>query len=334
MNKLLMAFILCLSLGIVTSCGLDGGSKKDLVIYSEVEPKYTEALLEAYNEQYKKTKNFQRAKAIYELTDKVEKPDLVIASSRTLNGLKIDKALKPSECKASKLLPASFKDQEKYWTGAFYDPVVFVINQNFAKKVGQDKLNSWNDLENLKEVRYAVENLNNSAGSMSLLAGMASHMGEEAAMSYMWNLNHNVTAYGKFPFSPIRMVATGEADMTVTVMSMVARYVDAKFPAYFVHPSEGAPANLYGVAVFKDSESTFSNQQFMDWLIADVHPKMITLSQDAGYMFLLPGGEKKPPVDPDKLWLNTNYLTLPKLQALADQWIEKVRFSHNQRIEK
>lgn len=328
MLRYILAAIMCFSMAILSSCGLDSGSSsKELIIYSEMEPEYTEALLAAYNEQYKKTKNFQPAKAIYELTDKVAKPDLVLASNRTLNGLKIDDRLQPSSCQAANLLPNYFKDADSYWTGVIYDPVVFVVNQNFARRVGQANLTSWADLENLKNVRYVVENLNNSQGTMNLLAAMASHMGEQEAISYIWNLNRNVTAYGRFPFSPIRMVATGEADMTVTVMSMVAKYLENEFPAYCIEPKEGTPANLYGVAVFKGSENTFSNQQFMNWLLIDDNARIVTQKKEVGYMFLLPEGDKKPAVRPELVWLNTNYLTLPKLEALTNQWVEKVRFS-------
>ena len=329
MLRYILAVLMCFSLGILSSCGMEGGkASKELVIYSEMEPNYTEALLAAYNEQYKQTKNFQPAKAIYELSDKVAKPDLVLASNRTLNGLKLDERLQLSNCQEANLLPDYYKDSDGYWIGVIYDPVVFVVNQSFARRVGQGNITSWADLENMKNVRYVVENLNNSQGTMSLLAAMASHMGEQEAISYIWNLNRNVTAYGRFPFSTIRMVATGEADMTVTVMSMVAKYLENEFPAYCIEPKEGAPANLYGVAVFKDSKSTFSNQQFMNWLLVDDNARIVTQKKEAGYMFLLPQGDKQPAVDPKRIWLNTNYLTLPKLEALTSQWVEKVRFSN------
>lgn len=172
-----------------------------------------------------------------------------------------------------------------------------------------------------------MENLNNSQGTMNLLAAMASHMGEESAISYLWNLSRNITAYGKFPFSTIRMVATGEADMTVTVQSVVCKYLENEFPAYCLMPKEGTPANLYGIAVFKDSKKTARNEHFMTWLLTDDNAKMVVQKQDAGYMFLLKDKGKKLAVEPQKIWLNRDYLTLPKLEALTNQWVEKVRFN-------
>lgn len=320
--------VLCLCLGIFGGCISDNGKTKgEIILYSELEPEYTETLITAYNEQFKKQKNFQPIKPVYELKDNAPKPDLVLGTAGTLTRLKAERNLQKVECKSSSLLPAEFKDVDGYWTGVLYDPVVFVINHNFARRVGQKQLKSWSDLENLKDVRYVVENLNNSQGTMNLLAAMASHMGEQTAISFLWNLNRNITSYGKFPFSSIRMVATGEADMTVTVQSMVAKYLENEFPAYCIAPKEGAPANLYGLAVYKGSENTFSNQNFMNWFIVDDNARAALQKKSSGYMFFLPQGEKKPPVDPNFVWLNSNYSTPEKLEELTRQWVEKVRFS-------
>lgn len=326
MCRFIVALLMLVSFILSCGCSSVGIGSREQVLYSEIDPKLTEPLVAAYNEQFKNTKNFQKVKAIYELKDN-DKPDLVLASTRTLTGLKLDNRLQTSSFKSTELLPLDYKDVEGYWTGVFYDPVVFIINQEYARRVGQQNLKGWNDLENLQGVRYVVESLNNSPGSMNLLAAMASHMGEQSAISFLWNLNRNVTQYAKFPFSSIRMVATGEADMTVTVQSMVFKYLESEFPAYITIPREGTPANLYGVAVFKGSESTYANQQFMDWLLTDDNPKIILQKADSGFNFLLPKGPGSPVVDPRTIWLNRDYLTLPKLEALAGQWLEKVRFS-------
>ena len=39
-------------------------------------------------------------------------------------------------------IPRNFKDIDGYWYGVFYDPAVFLVNQQFARTVGQEKLTS------------------------------------------------------------------------------------------------------------------------------------------------------------------------------------------------
>ena len=320
----MLSLVLCVSAG--CDFGSNAPSKKPLVLYSTIEPKFTEELLTAYNTKNKKTKNFQPVKAIYELTEK-DKPDLVLAPTLLLANLKREGKLTPSSCSAANLLPFDYKDVEGYWTAVFYDPLVFVINQEFARRVGQQNLTSWNDIESLTDARFTMENLNNSAGTMNLLAAMACHMGEQSAITYMWNANRNVTQYTKFPFSSIRLVATGEADMTVTVQSMVSKYLESEFPAYVITPKEGSPATLYGIAVFKDSESTFGNQSFLNYMLADDEVKSISQRLDTGYQYLVQENKFNPLADPRKVWVNRDYLTLEKLEALTNQWVEKVRFA-------
>lgn len=329
MQRYFAVFLLSLCLLLGSGCILGDNSKaaKELVLYSTIEAPLTEELLQTYNELNKKKKGFQPVRAIYEVSEKTGTPDMILGSSLQLTNLKQEGKLQLTSCNAAGYLPLDFKDVEGYWSGVFYDPVVFVINQQFARRVGQQNIQSWNDLENLTDVRFTLENLNNSPGAMNLLAAMACHMGEQSAITFMWNTNNRVTQYTKFSFSSIRMVATGEADMTVTVQSMVSKYLESEFPAYVVTPKEGSPANLYGIAVFKGSENTLGNQEFMNWLLTADEVKVVSQKQDSGYVFILHGEKLNPVVDARKIWINRDYLTMEKLEALTNQWLEKVRFS-------
>lgn len=330
MLRIFIVFLISLVLGMGTGCIFEnnGSSSKELILYSVLEPEFTQELLDTYNKKYQKNKNFIPVKAIYKLEESKDKPDMVLGPSLLLATLKQEGKLQTSSCNAGELIPFDFKDVEGYWTGIFYDPLVFVINQQFARKVGQKNLLGWNDIENLNDARFTMENLNNSLGTMNLLGALAGHMGEQSAITYMWNANRNVVQYTKFPFSSIRLVATGEADMTVTVQSMVSKYLENEFPAYVVYPIEGSPANLYGIAAFRDSENTYGNQAFMEWLIKDDQVKVISQKQDTGFIYLVQEGKLNPIADPRKVWINRDYLTREKLEALTNQWVEKVRFSN------
>lgn len=329
MKKLLMLFLFILLLCSFTGCDFAGGttSSRELILYSTLEPKFTDELVAAYNAKNKKNKSFAPVKVIYELSEKSPTPNLVLGPRVMLIGLKQEGKLQQCASDSAALLPQEFKDVDGYWQGVFYDPLVFVINQQFARRVGQKNLQSWNDLENLVDVRFTMENLNNTLGTMNLLAAMACHMGEQSAITYMWNANRFMTSYTKFPFSSIRLVATGEADMTVTVRSMVSKYLENEFPAYVVLPKEGSPANMYGVAVYKETKQLEASRLFMEWLLAEDYVKVISQKQDTGFVFLVQEGLLNPKADPSLVWLNKDYLTVEKLEALTNQWVEKVRFS-------
>ena len=299
---------------------------QQLILYSELDHDFTEALLAAYNQQQADKAEPVTYRAVYELQDKWS-ADLVLAERRTLNGLIIDKRLQPLACALGDRLPRKFKDQEHFWYGAFYDPAVFLVNQKFARQQGQEHILTWSDLENLPAFNLTMENLSNSNSTKNFLGAMADKMGETTSLNYLWNLHTVVGQYAKFPFTPIRMTAVGDADICLTRRSYVFKYLDNKFPAYVVQPQEGTPVNLYGVGVFKECGDPLAAIDFIEWLLAAEESQQVSQQVASGYQFLFPQGISGEAVKEDKLWLNETYLTAAPQARLTDKWLARVRFS-------
>lgn len=328
MQLIIKFVLLVLSVMLVTGCAAEHAEnpgKKSIILYSEINPEFTESLVSAYKQE----QNID-IKAIYELRADSAVPDIVLAGHRTLYGLKKDAMLQSFDCAAGDRLPVEFKDEENYWYGAFYDPAVFLINQKFAREIGQNNLRSWSDLEDLPNTRIAVENLSNSNSTQNFLGAMASYMGESISLNYLWNINRNISQYAKFPFTPIRMTAVGDADIALTRQSYIFKYLENNFPAYIILPQEGTPINLYGSAIFKNASDMDACVAFVDWLIANDAVKRIAQERNTGFLFFLPQGIDAPAADPEKLWLNTNYLSFNAQEKLTNKWLEKVRFSREQ----
>lgn len=322
-----MLIIMLLCPLLLTGCGMDGGRAEQkktahLVLYSELEHGFTEELVRAYNEN---GGGGAALSVIYELTADT-RPDLVLAERRTLNGLRLDGRLQAFSCLAAEVLPPAFKDGENFWYGAFYDPVVFLVNQGFSRTVGQERIHGWAELEDgMGGARVVMENLSNNNSTGNLLGALADRMGETQSLNYLWNVNRFVTHYSKFPFTPIRMTAVGDADLAVTRNSLVYKYLESNFPAYVVYPEEGAPVDLYGVAVFKEARAAEACGAFTAWLLQDAEAQRVSQMQNTGFFFLLPQGGRA--AEPDKLWLNNSYLLYGPQEELKRKWLEKVRFS-------
>lgn len=322
----LIIMLLALCLPLCYGCGNDkkAASHTDLILYSEMDADFTESIIREYNQQSKDGTVIQ---AIYELKD-IE-PDIVLCGTRTLNGFCSDNKLQPIVCSAGDRLPIEFKDSQERWYGAFYDPAVFLINQGYARKIGQENLKGWSDLEDRSDIRIALENLSNSNSTQNFLGAFASRLGESISLNYLWNINRFIGQYAKFPFTPIRMTAVGDADLALTRQSYVFKYLENNFPAYVVFPEEGTPVNLYGAAVFSSSKKVAEAADFIDWLITNAAVKRISLEKNTGFMFLLPQGIDGPTADPNKLWLNTTYLSYPEQEKLNRKWLDLVRFSND-----
>lgn len=322
-------FLMMLLAGMLVGagCGKEEPKAPDaahtLTLYSELDNKFTQDLADAFN---KEQKNKLHVQVVYELKQDV-KPDLVLAEQRTLSGLKHQGRLKPVAFAAGDRLAEKFRDEDLNWYCVFYDPTVFLVNQQYARTIGQANLCSWADLENNETLRIAIENLSDSNSTQNFLAAFAGHFGETISLNYLWNINRFIGQYAKFPFTPIRMTAVGDADLAITRQSYVFKYLESKFPAYVVHPKEGAPVNLYCVGLFKACTQDEQALAFMEWLLTNDKVQTISQEDATGFMFLFPRGIEGASVEADKLWLNSSYLDPQKQDALTNKWLSKVRFS-------
>ena len=327
----LLALVTMLSLLATAGCGSGADSKppaatRTLRLYSELDSKFTQDLVESFN---KINKDGLVVQFLGELKPGEPLPDMVLAEQRTLHRLKQQHKLKSTQLDLAAKLPAKLQDKEGYWYGIFYDPAVLLVNQTFARVIGQSSLKGWTDLENNEQLRVAMENLSDSISTQNFLGALADHMGETTSLNYLWNINRFVGQYAKFPFTSIRMTAVGDADVAITRQSYVFKYLENKFPAYVVHPKEGTPVNLYCVGMFKDcqQEQEKAALKFMSWLLSSEKVQAVAQTNNTGYLFIFPRGVEGEPVDEHKLWLNTSYLDATKQDALTNKWLERVRFS-------
>lgn len=325
MLRKLALLLLAVTALFVTACSNQTEVKenKNIVLYSQLEQDFTEALLTAYTE---KNLGFN-VTPIYELKPDSPQPDLILAERSTLLDMQKKGSLQAFKVKADDKLHAKFKDDGGYWYGMFYDPAVVLINQQYARTVGQERLRGWFDLENLPNARIVLENVSNSKSSTNFLCALSSNLGEKVALDYLWNLNQNINQYAKFPFTPIRMTAVGDADIAITRQSYVAKYLENNFPAYVIMPNEGTPINLYGAAISKDNRNPRKAIEFIEWLIDSQDAKIISQSIDTGFNFIVCQDKKAASLAPEQMWLNTNYIQKAQQEALVSHWVENVRFS-------
>lgn len=326
---LALLMVMLFSSSLLTGCGEEKKEqqpkeqRQTLVLYSELDNKFTEDIVAAFNKEHQDL----QLQAIYELKQGATQPDVALAEKRTLCGLQRQEQLKPLAFAAGDRLPQKFRNEDLYWYGVFYDPTVFLINQQYARTLGQERLKSWKDLENTEQLRIAMENLSDSNSTQNYLAAFADYYGEATSLNYLWNINRFIGQYSKFPFTPIRMTAVGDADLAITRQSYVFKYLESKFPAYVIYPSEGTPVNLFCTGVFKDCKQDAQALTVMEWLLTSPSVQKISQEDATGYLFLFPRGIEGAAADAEKIWLNSSYLEPKQQEQLTTKWLDKVRFS-------
>lgn len=306
------------------SKSITGFEKSELLLYSKLDSSFLNALLKEYNT----SSNIDVRLLLPEEKEQGILPDLYLLEHNELSLLGKQQRLYAILSEAGDLLPPLFKDDQSQWFGVFYDPVVFLVNQKFARKIGQEHISSWQDIIKLKDVRVAMENLSDSASTLDFLAAFASARGEKSTLAYFRGLNRQIPQYSRFPFTPIRLTTVGDADIAITRRSYVFKYLENNFPAYIVLPKEGTPINLYGVAIDAGSKRHKAAQNFRDWLLTAAEPQKVALEQNTGYVFLLTDGLNESNLNySEKLWLNVEYSLPLQQEELANKWLQTARFA-------
>lgn len=301
-------------------------NKKEIFLYSTLDVTFLNALITEYNSDKERTVLVKLLSA--EEVEKGHKADLYLVDYNDLQLLSKEQRLYSVLSEAGDFLPPTFKGESSQWFGVFYDPIVFLVNQGYAREKGQDNIASWQDIIKLKGVRVAMENLSDSRGTIDFLSAFTSIKGEEKSFAYFLGLNQQIPQYSHFPFTPIRLTTMGDADLAITRRSYVFKYLENDFPAYLVMPEEGTPITLYGVGIDSASKKYTEAQLFRDWLLVSREPQKVSLEQNTGYIFLLTNGLRGNHInEPEKLWLNTKYYLRSEQETLINRWLQSVRFA-------
>ena len=175
MFRKIFATLLMLAAFIVAACGEQTETKvnKNLVVYSQLDQAFTDELLKAYGQRNKNVS----ISAVYELKQGSTSPDIILANSNVLQTLHLEGKFQEIISSAGDRIPRNFKDIDGHWYGVFYDPAVFLVNQQFARTVGQEKLLSWSDLARLTEAHISVENLTNNHSTLTFISSFAYNLG-------------------------------------------------------------------------------------------------------------------------------------------------------------
>lgn len=253
--------------------------------------------------------------------------DLVLAGAAVLDAAKQAKLLATFSSKQTDIIPARFCDPDNYWTGLWYDPVVFAANRDFLKKQPQPPAN-WAELTTTGAARLAMTDFLAAEEAANLLYTMAAAQGEDQTLAYLAGLHPRVVQYAKFLATPARMAGIGEADIAVTMRSEAMRYIKDGFPLQVILPADGTAASIIGVAVAAGSPRAADAGRFVDWLTSDA--ALAALARSGCYLLAANPENKLGREDNAheiKLFNPKNALTPAQKASLLDKWVKTVRMS-------
>lgn len=194
--------------------------------------------------------------------------DIVIADRSLLEAARESHCLAPSASEQTDMIAERFKNADNYWTGIWYDPIVFAANQDFLKTLPQSPA-KWSDLVKDNKWRIGLTDFLAADAYANLLYTMAAVNGENQTLDYFKKIHPKVVQYAKFLATPVRMAGMGEVDIAIAVQSEAIRYCNDNFPIQIIYPEEGTAYLLTGAGLVKGTSHATDARQFIDWLLQD-----------------------------------------------------------------
>ncbi|HWR06337.1 ABC transporter substrate-binding protein [Sporomusa sp.] len=191
--------------------------------------------------------------------------DLILANRKTLKQAKNSALLIPYQSEYTDIIPTGFQDTDGYWTGVWYDPIIFAANQDYLRKAAK-KPSKWSDLPLESKVRFGMTDFLAADAAANLLYTLVAANGEAQTLSFLKKLHPQIVQYAKFLATPARMASMGEVDIAIVVHSEAMRYARDGFPIEIIYPEDGTAYLLTGVGLIRGTTHGSEAKQFIDWL--------------------------------------------------------------------
>lgn len=254
-------------------------------------------------------------------------PDLILTDQAGLTAAKADKLLTAYTSELTDVIADRFTDNDGFWIGVWYDPLIFAANQDYLKGL-PERPSEWADLTKINNYRLVITDFLVADASANLLYSLTAANGEKQALAYLSKIHPKIIQYAKFLATPPRTVGLGEADIAIAVQSETIRYVKDGFPLQIIYPKDGTAFQLTGIGLAAGAPHEAEAKRFIDWIVQD--SAQATLERN-GFFFVPTNPETKLYKEYSAknlvLFDEQDKLTADQRAKLLDKWVQTVRLS-------
>ena len=195
---------------------------------------------------------------------------MVLADWQTLGQASRSGFLTPYVSERGDMVANSFRQDDGYWMGVWYDPIVFCVNRDYLRTLHADIPDTWQALAE-QDARIGITDFMAADASSNLLYAMTAEFGESGAMEILGKIHPHVVQYARYLSNPVRQAGMGEVDISIAVESETMRYIHDGYPLQVIYPTDGTTAWITGTGILAssgDKEKVLA-QHFADWLLSD-----------------------------------------------------------------
>jgi len=309
---------------------------QEIVAYTTLPTEAAAALSEAYEKEYNIRVNFvplsaeQIEKRLGEQAADEEgvRAALVLADRELLDRAAVAGYLVPYQSDRNDQVADQFRQSAGYWTGVWYDPIVFAVNQDYLR-THLDLPDSWQLLARQKDIRIGTTDFMAADASSNLLYSMIAEYGDQSTFAIWRRIQPQIMQYSRYLHTPVRQAGMGEVDISVAVLSETLRYIHDDYPIRVLYPTDGTAAVIYGTGIaFRAGEHDVqAAENFADWLLTD--EAQLALARQHIYFLTT-----NPVTLSYRMFAGKNinifkskpYFSSAEKKILLDRWVKEVRF--------
>ena len=309
---------------------------REISVYTTLPAEHAAVLATAYEKEHDVRINFiplASGEILSRLADTVSSSDsnsaaMILADKNTLKQAAAKGYLQPYISENGDQVAQEFRQQDGYWVGVWYDPIVFCLNRDYLNTLSSIP-DTWTELARMPKVRIGVTDFLAADASSNLLFNMVAQFGDVQTYTIWRQIHPKVVQYARYLSNPVRQAGMGEVDAAIAVESEAIRYLQEGYPLKIVYPADGTAAMVTGTALLKNSKEAdlALAKEFADWLLED---EVQQIQQENGFYFV--------PTNPGtlayKMFAGKNMIlfnqeadfTLQQKHNFLDRWVKEVRF--------
>ncbi len=309
---------------------------REIVVYTTLPAEHAAILTSAYEQSHNVRTNFVPLSAD-ELLKRLQKQAegaedgtaaMVLADKDTLTKAAVAGYLIPYISEAGDQVPESLRQQDGYWIGVWYDPIVFCVNKDYLLTLSLVP-DTWKELAAQQKVRIGITDFLAADASANLFMSMLAQFGDVATYDIWRQIHPKVVQYARYLSNPVRQAGMGEVDVAIAVESEVIRYMQGGYPLKIVYPADGTAAMVTGTGIVYKAKTadTVAAKEFADWLLSDEAQQALQ-KQDFYFVPANPGTLAYKSFAGKNMILFDQPVNFTAQQRhdFLDKWVKEIRF--------
>lgn len=224
-------------------------------------------------------------------------------------------------------LSDEFKDKDGYWHAIYTNPLAVGVRTDILESRKAPVPASWEDLKNpAYKGLIQMPSPQSSGTAYAVILTLIQERGEDAAFTYLKDLNPNIQTYTQSGTAPSGALGVGETPLAIQFTPGFLKLADEGYPVKVVFPSEGVGYEVASMSILKGAKNLDDAKKLVDWMTSKDGQGALSATKT----YFLPirtdvsGGTGVPSLDQIKLVASDPTFAAENKKRLVERWAKDV----------